>query len=85
MSERTKSPYGPDVEPGQPVYVLEWAGWRSTPSMARVDLVGPIYTGGGYLWVDVGGGNPARASRWRLPTPEELAAFQLAQLQAGGL
>ena len=25
------------------------------------------------------------ATRWRLPTPEELAAYQLDQLQAGGL
>jgi hypothetical protein len=80
---------GPAVLPGDLVVVLEWAHPLTLPT-PWVDLVSlSTWSGPRVIHPDrpsIGSGvRGGWAQRWRLPTPEELAAYQLSQLTGGGL
>ena len=72
------------VQPGDPVVVLHWRGIAEPPAM-RVRLVSRFDPYSGDACIRVGPTLTFWADSWRAPTTDELAAYQLDQLQAGGL
>ena len=82
---------GPDVGPGDLVVVLEWDQSLDLPC-PHTGVVQRRSSGGARVWHPDGvrswaSGDPFGwwADSWRLPTPEELTAYQLSQLAGGGL
>jgi hypothetical protein len=79
----------PTVVGGQPVIVLEWALYSNFGPVPGIYTADPEPSGSPQrLWVS----SPRRTSflgglalHWRLPTPEELSAYQLGQLAEAGL